>query len=120
MGKGAMVELVQVQTQNNSQCGIVVSHQAEVKVERVFSSDNQLSGLVLQGKGTKLTCGIVVSNNNGEAGYFIDPDSTVENFISATSEGNSEGDVIRKAVILPEVPDAPVGEDLPETDKKTI
>lgn len=123
MGKGAKVELIQVKTEKNSQCGIVINSQAEVKVDRVFSSGNQLSGLVLQGRGTKLTCGVTVSNKNGEAGFFIDPASTVENFISATSEGNGAGNVIRKAIVWPKIPEAPAPSAVgPEAgaDKKTI
>ncbi len=107
MGKGADVHLIQVKTERNSQCGIVINSQAQAKLERVFSSGNLLSGIVVQGSGTKLTCGITVSNKNGEAGFFVDPSAVIENFISATAEGNVGGDVTRKAIVLPKVP-APV------------
>jgi|GEM_PF-2719107 len=107
MGKGAKVHLVQVKTERNSQCGIVINSQAQAKLERVFSSSNRLSGIVVQGLGTKLSCGITVSNENAEAGFFIDPAATIENFFSTTAEGNSTGDVIRKAIVLPKTPVSP-------------
>ena len=104
MGKGAKVHLIQVKTERNSQCGIVINSQAEAQLERVFSSDNLLSGIVVQGRGTKLTCGITVASKNGEAGFFIDPDAQIENFISATAEKNGQGDIIRKSMVIPNVP----------------
>ena len=107
MGKAAKVDLEQIRTQDNSQCGVVISSQAESKLDRVFSSGNVLSGVVIQGQATKVVFGITVANNNGEAGFIIDPASTVENFISTTSEGNSAGNLIKKALVVPELPAPP-------------
>jgi len=107
MGKAGKVDLEQIRTQDNSQCGVVISSQAESKLDRVFSSGNVLSGVVIQGQATKVVFGITVANNNGEAGFIIDPASTVENFISTTSEGNSAGNLIKKALVVPELPAPP-------------
>jgi len=101
MGKGTNVKIEQVQAMRNRHCGILINAQAEASLERVFSSENSYSGIVIQGQGTKVKCGITVSNNNQEAGYFISPSAIVENFITATSEGNSKGMLIKADLIIP-------------------
>ncbi len=99
MGKGANVVLEQVQIYGNQQSGILVNSEAVAKLKKVFVSKNVLSGVVIQGKGTKVECGILVSNRNGEAGYFIDPAATVEGFENVTAEKNKKGKLVRKAFV---------------------
>lgn len=90
--------IAQTTLEKNGECGIHLSGGAVVKLDKVVARENAFSGVAIQGAETHVEMNIVAAADNGQAGYFVDPESQVQGIEMATGEGNKEGKLVRKGV----------------------
>lgn len=98
MGNKATVKITQSRSYKNEQCGIVAMDGGCIDLARVVTASNILSGIAVQGSNSKANFGIVISNTNKEAGYYLDPASQITGHQNTTSEKNIKGNLVRKAL----------------------
>ncbi|SHJ32695.1 Right handed beta helix region [Rubritalea squalenifaciens DSM 18772] len=93
---GSRVTLAQCTVEKNRETGVYIADGSLVKMDKVLSQGNLLSGVAIQGDLTSVEMSIVASAGNDQAGYFIQGNPTIHGLNRATAENNKQGKIVRK------------------------